>query len=107
MISSAIFWWLIGGDWRKVPFDDPRRRSSNMAAMAAILDLVSVDYLTNACVDWFNFFVAHWGSSIFTIFHFSLNLIFHIHTDNFPRGGICHALRSPCQGMISMAEVAR
>jgi hypothetical protein len=25
--------------------------SSNMAAMAAILDLFSVDYLTNACVD--------------------------------------------------------
>jgi hypothetical protein len=42
-----------------------------------------------------NFFVAHWGSSIFTIFHFSLNLIFHIPTDNFPLGGICHALRSP------------
>jgi hypothetical protein len=32
-----------------VPFDDQRHRSSNMAAMAAILDLVSVDYLTNAC----------------------------------------------------------
>jgi hypothetical protein len=37
------------------------------------------------------------GSSIFiTIFHFSLNLIFHIPTDNFPLGSICHALRSPC-----------
>jgi hypothetical protein len=27
-----------------------------MAATAAILDLVSVDYLTNACVDWSQFF---------------------------------------------------
>jgi hypothetical protein len=32
-----------------------------MAAMAAILDLVSVDFLTNAWVDWSNFLVAHWG----------------------------------------------
>jgi hypothetical protein len=37
--------------------------------------------------------VAHWGSSIFTIFHFSLNLIFHIPTDNFPLGG---HMPSPC-----------
>jgi hypothetical protein len=29
--------------------------------MAAILDLVSVDFLTNAWVDWSNFLVAHWG----------------------------------------------
>jgi hypothetical protein len=35
-------------------------------------------------------------SSIFTIFHFSLNLIFHIPTDNFPLGGICNAFLSPC-----------
>jgi hypothetical protein len=28
------------------------------AAIAAILDLVSVDYLTNACVDWSDFLVA-------------------------------------------------
>jgi hypothetical protein len=34
---------------------------TNMAAMAAILDLVSIDYLTNACVDRSDFFVAHWG----------------------------------------------
>jgi hypothetical protein len=31
-----------------------------MAAMAAILDLVSVDYLTNASVDWSDFLVAYW-----------------------------------------------
>jgi hypothetical protein len=93
---DLIFLWLIGGDWRKVPFDDQRRRSSNMAATAAILDLVSVDYLTNACIDWSDFLVAHWGSSIFTMFHFSLNLIFHTPTDNFPLGGICHALCCPC-----------
>jgi hypothetical protein len=29
--------------------------------MVAILDLVSVDYLTNASVDWSDFFVAYWG----------------------------------------------
>jgi hypothetical protein len=43
--------WLIGDDWRKVPFHDQRCRSFEMAATAAILDLVSVDYLTNAWVD--------------------------------------------------------
>jgi hypothetical protein len=32
-----------------------------MAATAAILDLVSVDILTNAWVDWSDFLVAHWG----------------------------------------------
>jgi hypothetical protein len=41
------------------------------------------------------FCLAHWGSSIFTIFHFFLNFIFHISTDNFPLWGICHTLRSP------------
>jgi hypothetical protein len=30
------------------------------------------------------------------MFHFSLSLIFHTPTDNFPLGGICHALRCPC-----------
>jgi hypothetical protein len=61
LTNAWVDWWLIGGDWRKVPFDDQRRRSSNMAAMAAILDLVSIDYLMNACVDWADIFVAHWG----------------------------------------------
>jgi hypothetical protein len=84
------------GDWRKVPFGDHLRHYSNMAATAAILDLVSVDYLTKACIDWSDFLVAHWGSSIFTMFHFSLNLIFHTPTDNFPIGGICQAMRCPC-----------
>jgi hypothetical protein len=33
-----------------------------MAATAAILDLVSIDFLTNAWVDyWSDFLVAHWG----------------------------------------------
>jgi hypothetical protein len=32
-----------------------------MAAVAAILYLISVDYLTNAWVDWSNFFVGNWG----------------------------------------------
>jgi hypothetical protein len=31
-----------------------------MATMVAILDLVSVDYLTNALVDWSDLFVAYW-----------------------------------------------
>jgi hypothetical protein len=52
---------LIGGDWRKVSFDDQRRRSFKMAATAAILDFVSVDYLANARVDWSDLFVAYWG----------------------------------------------
>jgi hypothetical protein len=93
---DAIFLWLIEGNEWKVPVDVLLRRSSKMVTMAAILDLVSVDYLMNACVNWSNVFVAHWGSSIFTIYHFFLNLNFHIPTDNFPLGGICHALCSPC-----------
>jgi hypothetical protein len=32
-----------------------------MAATVVILDLVSIDFHTNARVDWSNFFVAHWG----------------------------------------------
>jgi hypothetical protein len=32
-----------------------------MAAMATILDLFSVDFLTDAWVDWSDFLVAHWG----------------------------------------------
>jgi hypothetical protein len=48
-----IFLWLIGGD--------QLCRSSEMAATAAILDLVSVDYSTNARVDWSYFSVAYWG----------------------------------------------
>jgi hypothetical protein len=51
------------GNWKKVPFNDQHHCSSNMAATAAILDLVSVDYLTNACVNWSDFLVPHWGSS--------------------------------------------
>jgi hypothetical protein len=43
------------------PFDDQLRRSSKMAATAAILVFVSVDFLTNASVEWSDFWVAHWG----------------------------------------------
>jgi hypothetical protein len=49
--------------------------------------------------------VAYLVSSIFTIFHLSLNLIFHILTDNFPLGGICHGLRSPCLKMFRSDDV--
>jgi hypothetical protein len=35
---DPIFLWLIGGDYRKVPFDYQLRRSFKMAATAAILD---------------------------------------------------------------------
>jgi hypothetical protein len=48
---DPIFLWLIGGDKRKVPFDDQLRCSSKMAATAAILDMIFVDYRTNAWVD--------------------------------------------------------
>jgi hypothetical protein len=59
--DGSDFWWLIGDDWGKVPFDDQLRHSSKMAPVPAILDLVSIDFLTNACVDWSDFLVAHWG----------------------------------------------
>jgi hypothetical protein len=32
-----------------------------LATTAAILDFASVDYLTNAYVDWSDLFVAYWG----------------------------------------------
>jgi hypothetical protein len=32
-----------------------------MAGTAAILDLVSIDFLTNVWADWSDFSVAHWG----------------------------------------------
>jgi hypothetical protein len=32
-----------------------------MAASTAILDLVAIDFLTNAWVDWSYLLVAHWG----------------------------------------------
>jgi hypothetical protein len=58
-VDWSDFWWLIGGKWRKVVFDDHSSNmaamaanmaamAANMAATAAILDLVSIDYLTNA-----------------------------------------------------------
>jgi hypothetical protein len=95
--------WYIGGDYRKVSFDDQlchsskiatildlvhrlehkclgrlmqffcdllgviRRRflsminSSKMATTAAIMDLVSIDFLTNSWVNWSYFLVGHWG----------------------------------------------
>jgi hypothetical protein len=46
-LIDPIFLWLIGGDYMpKVPFDDLLCRSSKVAAPAAILDLVSVNFLT-------------------------------------------------------------
>jgi hypothetical protein len=85
--ETKFFVWLIGGDWRKVPFDDQCRRSSNMAATAAILGLVSVDYLTNACVNWSDVLGGSLG--VINLHHIPLlpNLIFHTPTDNFPLGG--------------------
>jgi hypothetical protein len=35
-VDWSNFFWRIGGDWRKIPFDDQRRRSFKMAAAAAI-----------------------------------------------------------------------
>jgi hypothetical protein len=54
--------WHIGCACRKVPFNDQHCCSFKMAATAPILDLVSVDYLTNGWVDWSDFFVAYWDS---------------------------------------------
>jgi hypothetical protein len=53
----------------------------------------SVDYLTNAYRLIRFFWCLIWV--IFTMFHFSLNLIVHTPTDNVPIS-ICHALRCPC-----------
>jgi hypothetical protein len=50
--TGPIFLWLIG-DWSKVPFNYQLRCTSKIAA---ILDLVSVDFLTYAWVDWCDFF---------------------------------------------------
>jgi hypothetical protein len=60
-LTVQIFFWLFRSDWRKVPFDGQRCRSFKMAAMTAILDLVSVYYLMNPLVDWSNFIVALLG----------------------------------------------
>jgi hypothetical protein len=57
---STIFWWLFGGDWRKVPLDDQCRSSLKMATMAAIFDLVSIDSLTDPRDDWSDIFVGYW-----------------------------------------------
>jgi hypothetical protein len=38
----------MGGDKRKVQINDQHHHSSKMAAMTAILELVSINYLTNA-----------------------------------------------------------
>jgi hypothetical protein len=67
-----------------------------MVATAAILDLVSIDFLTQRVGGLVWFFGGSLGSSIFTMFYFSLSLIFHAPTDNFPLRGICHALHCPC-----------
>jgi hypothetical protein len=40
---DPIFLWLIGGDYKKVPFDVQLRRSSKLAATTAIFYFVSVD----------------------------------------------------------------
>jgi hypothetical protein len=44
-----------------------------MAATAAILDLVSIDFLTNSWADWSDFFVGYWRKVSFDghLRHFS------------------------------------
>jgi hypothetical protein len=91
-VDWSDFWWLIGSDWKKVPFDDQLRHSSNMAATAAILCLVSVNYLTNTCIDWSDFSVACWGHQSSP---FSLNLIFHPQTTS--HSG---AYATPCIALV-------
>jgi hypothetical protein len=51
----------VGGEERKVPFKNLPVSIFNMAATATILKLVSVGCLTNAWVDWSDFFLAYWG----------------------------------------------
>jgi hypothetical protein len=40
MVPGPFHLWLIGGDWRKISFDDRHRHSFKMAASATILDFV-------------------------------------------------------------------
>jgi hypothetical protein len=58
--------WLIGDDWRKVPFDDHFCHSSKMATMAPIFDLVSIDFLTNVLVNWSDFVGGSLGVTVGT-----------------------------------------
>jgi hypothetical protein len=61
-LSDKRLGWLVRifvayrGWLAKVPFDDKCHRSFNMAATAPIMDLISIHYLTNASVDWSDFF---------------------------------------------------
>jgi hypothetical protein len=90
-VDWSDFFVALWGSLRKVPFDVQRRCSSNMAAMAAILDLVSViiwrmPASTGRIFSWL----------IGGLFHFSLNLIFHTPTDNFPLALCCPCSQMPC-----------
>jgi hypothetical protein len=59
-LIHPIFLWLIGGDYRKVPSMFGSAAHPRWPTRAAILDFVSVYFLTNACIDWSDFLVAHW-----------------------------------------------
>jgi hypothetical protein len=103
--TGSIFWWLIGGDWRKVLFIDQSRHSSNMAAMAAIFDLVSINYLTERLRRLVQFFCGSFGV-LFSSHHIPLlpkPYLPYTHRQLPTRGGgICHALRSPCSIQTAM-----
>jgi hypothetical protein len=60
-VDWSDFFVAYGGKWSKVPFDDQRRRSFKMAAAAAILDLVPINYLTNCWVNWSGVFCGSFG----------------------------------------------
>jgi hypothetical protein len=131
----------LGGDWRKVPFEDHLSHSSKMAAklgfgfrrlddkhlgrfirfFCSLLGMTSGRFLSMISSAahptrplrqpswiWLRrlsderwsigpIFGALLGSSIFTMFHFSLNLIFHTPTDNIPLGG---AYATPCDALV-------
>ena len=97
------FFLVVGLYERKVPFDDGCRWTSNMATMAAILNLVSVEYLENCSPVWPEIFLMvalyernvpfHDGCRQTSKMAAILNLL----SDIFIQvGGICYALRCSC-----------
>jgi hypothetical protein len=66
--------------------------------MAAIMDLVSIDFLTNAWVDWSNFLVAHWGSSLSSPCSTSSQTLSSMHPQTTSHSG---AYATPCVALVS------